>query len=183
MATVASILQAVVKGVNGKTIRLEKGDLTALPVDAFVFYAREDLELGSGFGSAITARGGAPVKKELERIGRIGMGQAVITTSGGMRPRHIVHACGPKFQESDVEPKLRACVQSALDAAAKAGFKTVAFPPMGAGFYGVPLDLCATVMVDIIQRFLEGRGAIEEVVICVIDNREFRAFQSKLQPS
>lgn len=49
------------KKVNGTVVRLQKGDLTALPVDAFVFYARETLELGSGFGTAIQVRGGDAV--------------------------------------------------------------------------------------------------------------------------
>jgi O-acetyl-ADP-ribose deacetylase (regulator of RNase III) len=59
MASVATSIQPFIKKANGKSIRLEKGDLTALPVDAFVFYAREDLDLGSGFGTAIKSRGGA----------------------------------------------------------------------------------------------------------------------------
>jgi O-acetyl-ADP-ribose deacetylase (regulator of RNase III) len=167
--------------VNGKTIRLEKGDVTALPVDAIVFYAREDLELGSGFGSAIQSRGGTAVKGELARIGRIGMGEAVVTIAGTMQPRHIIHACGPKFQEADREVKLRRAVTSALEAAGSAGFSTVAFPALGAGFYGVPLDLCATVMLDVISRFLTGESSLSEVVICVVDNREFRAFLPKLE--
>lgn len=167
--------------MNEKNIRLEKGDLTALAVDAFVFYAREDLDFGSGFGTAIKVRGGAPVKKETEVIGTIGMGEAVITSAGGMQAGHIIHACGPKFHEPEVEAKLRKCMQSALQVADKAGLKTVAFPPMGAGFYGVPLDLCAKVMLDEIQRFLVGQTSIAEVIICVLDTREFVAFETKFK--
>jgi O-acetyl-ADP-ribose deacetylase (regulator of RNase III) len=167
--------------VNGKSIRLEKGDLTALAIDAFVFYAREDFDFGSGFGTAIKSRGGAPVKKETDAIGQIGMGQAVMTSAGGMQARHIIHACGPKFHEPELEAKLRKCMQSALQVADKAGLKTVAFPPMGAGFYGVPLDLCAKAMLDEIRRFLEGQTSIAEVIICVLDTREFVAFETKLK--
>ena len=171
----------MVKISNGKIIRLEKSDLTALPVDAIVFYAREDLELGTGFGSAIQSRGGNAVKEELARIGRIAMGEAAITSAGNMAPRHIIHACGPKFQEPDREARLRRAIHSALEVAAAKGLSTVAFPAMGAGFYGVPLDLCATVMLDVISRFLARPGSVSEVVVCVVDNREFRAFLPKLE--
>lgn len=150
-------------------------------MDGLVFYAREDLNLGSGFGTAIEARGGAPVKEALQRIGRLGMGEAVVTPAGNLKSRHIIHACGPKFQEPDIEPKLRKCVQAALDAANSAGMKTVAFPPMGAGFYGVPLDLCVRVMLEVIKQTLTKPGTVECVTICVLDDREFKAFQSKLQ--
>ena len=119
------------RSVNGRRIRLEKGDLTALEVDAFVFYAREDLALGSGFGTAIQSRGGAAIKKALEQAGRLGMGEAIVTPAGGLKARHIVHACGPKFQEPDVEGKLRRCVEAVLQAADGAGMATLAFPPLG----------------------------------------------------
>ena len=173
--------QALETTVNGKLIRLQKGDLTALPVDAVVFYAREDLQLGAGFGSAIQARGGAAIKKELEKIGSVEMGGAAITSAGNMKARHIIHACGPKFREPDAEKKLRKCMQSALEQASAANLKSVAFPPMGAGFYGVPLDLTAKVMLEVVHRFLGTPSSIEEVIICVIDDRELKAFRPQFE--
>ena len=167
--------------VQGRIIRLQKGDLTALLVDAVVFYARQDLQLGAGFGSAIQSRGGDAVKQELAKIGAVEMGGAVITGAGKMKARHIIHACGPKFCEPGVEEKLRKCMQSALQQANAAQLKTIAFPPMGSGFYGVPLDLTVKVMLEVIQRFLETRTSIEEVILCVIDDREFKAFRPQLE--
>jgi len=181
MSSPGLLIEPVVCHLREKAIRLEKGDLTALPVDAIVYYAREDLELGSGFGTAIQTRGGTAVKEELKKIGRIGMGQAVVTTAGSMRAGSIIHACGPKFQEPDRELKLRQAVRAALDAAASAGFASVAFPPMGAGFYCIPLELCVNVMLEEISRFLAVESSLSEVTICVVDNREFRAFAPKLE--
>ena len=162
-------------------IKLQHGDLTALPVDAFVFYAREDLQLGSGYGTAIQNRGGASIQKELQEIGGIKVGEAVITGAGGMNAKNIIHACGPKFQEPDLERKLCKCVESSLRVADKAGVKTLAFPPMGTGFYGVPLDRSADVMLDCIKSFLEGDTSIEEVIICVIDYRDYDPFGKKMK--
>ena len=173
--------QPIEKRAGKAAIRLQHGDLTALPVDAFVFYAREDLQLGSGYGTAIQIRGGASIAKELQEIGSIKMGEAVITGAGEMNARHIIHACGPKFQEADLERKLRQCVRSSLRAADKAGLKTVAFPPMGTGFYGVPLDLSAKVMLDTIKFFLEGSTSLEEVIICVVDYRDYVPFKKMME--
>lgn len=167
------------KKINGTVVRIQQGDLTALPVDAFVFYAKENLQLGSGFGTAIQSRGGDSIKKELEKIGGVKMGEAVITGAGRLEAKHIIHACGPKFQEADTEKKLRASIEAALKVAAANGIKSLAFPPMGAGFYGVPLDLCATVMLGTIQDFLASQSSLEEVIICVIDKREFTAFNNQ----
>ncbi len=171
-------LTPVARKLGETIVELIKDDLTALPVDAFVFYAREDLALGSGYGNAIQQRGGAAVKKELDAIGSIGMGEAVITSAGAMKARHIIHACGPKFHEPDLEAKLRRTMRSALELAARRGLRTVAFPPMGYGFYGVPLELCATVMLEEIAAFLaREKTPLEKIIVCVTDKREFDAWK------
>lgn len=173
--------EPVEKKVGKTVVRLQHGDLTDLPVDAFVFYAREDLELGSGYGTAIQSRGGAAIKKELGEIGGIKMGEAVVTGAGEMKAKHIVHACGPKFQEADMQEKLRECMRSSLNVADKAGLKTLAFPPMGTGFYGVPLEVSASVMLDSITSFLKNDTSLEEVIICVIDHRDYVPFRKKME--
>ena len=169
------------KKVNRTFVRLARGDLTALEVDAFVFYAREDLALGSGFGTAIQVRGGDSIKKELEKTGRLQTGQAVATGAGNLKAKFIIHACGPKFQEPDTEPKLRAAMLAALRVAEEEGVSTLAFPPMGAGFYGVPLADCARIMLEEIRTYLLGPTALDEVIVCVIDQREFDAFTEGME--
>ncbi len=171
----------VEKTVNRTVLRLRKGDLTALPVDALVFYAKENLELGSGFGTAIQLRGGESIKTALRQIGSIGTGEAAITTAGNMPAKHIIHACGPKFQEPELETKLRQCMVSTLKCADANSLASIAFPPMGAGFYGIPLELCARVMLQTIRSFVQGTTSLREVILCVIDNREFAAFRSGLE--
>jgi len=172
--------EPIEKEVNKTVIKLQHGDLTALEVDAWVFYAREDLVVGSGYGTAISSRGGVVVSKELEEIGSIKMGEAVISSAGEMAAKHIIHACGPKFQEADVEKKLRDCMTASLKVANENGIRTLAFPPMGAGFYGVPLDLCASVMLQTIGVFVEGETSLEQIIICVIDYRDYVPFSKQM---
>lgn len=167
--------------IGNSTIKLQHGDLTSLPVDAFVFYAREDLNLGSGYGTAIQGRGGVAIKKELDKIGNVKMGEAVITGAGKLNSKYIIHACGPKFQEAGLEEKLRKCVYSSLKLADASGLASLAFPPMGCGFYGVPLDLSATVMLDCLKSFLENGSTLEEVIICVIDYRDYVPFRNVMR--
>jgi O-acetyl-ADP-ribose deacetylase (regulator of RNase III) len=181
MTTIPAISEVIEKKINKTLVRLQQGDLTALQVDAFVFYAREDLEIGSGFGTAIQSRGGAAVKQELDKISGVRMGEAVITTAGAMNASYIIHACGPKFQEPETEAKLRNCMQAALRLADLKRLRTLAFPAMGAGFYGVPLDLCCRVMLDAIRNFLQDETSLDEVIICVVDKREFDAFKGKVK--
>ena len=166
--------------IGRSIIRLVRDDITQLEVDAFVFYARPDLALGTGVGTAISQRGGPSIQQELNGIGPIQTGQAVVSGAGNLKASYIVHAVGPRFNERDTEGKLRTTVISALQAAEGKGVKRIALPPMGAGFYGVPLDVCCRAMLQSIQTYLRGDTKIEEVVLCAMDQREFAPFASQL---
>lgn len=181
MSQVAAALAPVERRAGGAVVRLVQDDLTRLRVDAMVYYAREDLKLGSGYGGAIQSRGGDSIKKELAAIGSVPMGEAVVTGAGNLPALHIIHACGPKFQEAAVEKKLGDCMFAALSAAQANALRSVAFPPMGAGFYGVPLNLCAAVMLRSIEEFLSRENQLKEVIICVTDRREFEAFRREME--
>lgn len=163
-------------------IHLEKGDLIMMDIEAIVYYAQHDLVLGSGFGNSITVRGGASIQEELKKYGKINTGDAVITSAGELKSNYIIHAVGPRFREIDIEKKLILTMENVLRIADENNIREIGFPPMGTGFYGVPLDLSARVMLKTLRNHLNGNTSIEKVVISVIDQREFKAFQNVLEP-
>jgi len=80
-----------------------------------------------------------------------------------------------------LEEKLRRTIQNVLQEADRKGVKRLAFPAMGTGFYGVPLDLCAQIMIETIAEYLrKSKTGIEDVTICVLDNRELKPFRERL---
>lgn len=161
-------------------VRLSREDITDLELDAFVYYAQEDLSLGSGFGGAIGVRGGPTVQKELDDLGPLATGEAIITTAGNLKAKYIVHAVGPRFQEQDIESKLRTTMENTLTRAEEAGIQRLAFPLMGAGFYGIPNDLSARVMVEVLAAHLAGEANLQEVVICALDTPQYNSLQAAL---
>ncbi len=166
--------------INRTAIRITKDDVTDLEVDAFVFYAQEDLALGSGFGTAISVRGGPTIAKELEDLPPVATGEALVSGAGNMKARHIIHAVGPRFQEENTEGKLRTTVENCLKRSEEKGVERIAFPAMGAGYYGVPTDLCARVMLEVIQSHLQGETRIKELTICVLDTPQYNAFAAQM---
>ena len=100
--------------VGEKMLRLMRGDITLLEVDAFVFDVEPDMKLGSGFGGAIQRRGGIVIQKEMDAIGTLPVGQAAVTQAGILKAEHIIHVNGPKFREEDEEGKLRSATRNAL---------------------------------------------------------------------
>ena len=121
--------------VKQSLIRLMKGDITALEIEAFVYYARPDLVLGTGFGGAISVRGGPKIQEELKKLGVIGTGEAVTTSAGNMKAKYIIHAVGPRFQEEDLEGKLRTTTLNVLRQGGEKGIKQLGFPAMGRRFF------------------------------------------------
>ena len=169
------------KKIGDKVLRLVRGDITDMEVEAFVFDITEDVKLGSGFGGAIQQRGGIVIQKQLDEIGSCPTGEAIVTEAGILKADWIIHANGPKFREEDEEGKLRRTVQSALARANEKGIRRLAFPPIGTGLYQVPLDLCTRVMVDTISEHLSNGSTLEEVLIVAPDNREFNPFKAKIE--
>ena len=109
--------------VNNNSLSVMKADVTDTVIDAFVFYARPDLKLGSGFGNAIALRGGPSIRKELENLGPLNVTDVVVTTAGSMKAKHIIHANGPKFQEENIEEKLKTTILKVLKAAESNGIE------------------------------------------------------------
>ena len=167
--------------IQGTPVRLTRDDITLLEVDAFVFYASHDLTLGAGYGTAISGRGGPQVQRELAELGPVETCDVVVTTAGKLPAEFIIHAVGPRFKEPDIEDKLSRTMANVLEQAESLGVRRLAFPPMGAGYYGIPAPLCARVMRESLSAHLAGETGIEEVTISVLDTSQYRAFESALE--
>ncbi len=167
--------------IGNRVIRLVRGDITDMEVEAFVYDLTADCKLGSGYGGAISSRGGKTVQDQLSAVGTLPPGQTIVTTAGSMKAKFIVHVNGPKFLEPGTERKLRKAVQSALARADGKGLSTLAVPPIGTGLYQVPLDLCARVLVDTVVEHLEGPTTLEEVQLVALDLREEKPLSAALQ--
>jgi O-acetyl-ADP-ribose deacetylase (regulator of RNase III) len=168
--------------VNGKIIRLVVGFIIDLKdMDGLVYYARPDLKLGAGFGTAISIQGGPRVQEELKKIGSARITDVVVTGGGNLQARYILHAVGPQFQEENSEGKLRVTTLNTLRKAEECKLHRIAFPAMGAGFYGIPLETCARITLDAAREFLGKAAELREVVFCLRDLRELNVFQEYRQ--
>jgi O-acetyl-ADP-ribose deacetylase len=171
----------VEKKVGDKVIRLVEGDITDMEVEAFVYDITDDAKLGTGYGNAIAMRAGQAVQKELDEIGSVPTGHAVFTGAGKLKAKAIIHVNGPKFHEPETEAKLKNATLAALTLADEKGLTQLAFPPVGSGFYQVPLDVCARVMVDTVAEYMTNGGKLNEVIFVALDTREFKPLKAKIE--
>ena len=166
---------------------LRKGDLTEAPVDAIVNAANNDLILGGGVAGAIRTQGGPSIQAECERLGPIPIGEAVITNAGRLKARYVIHAASMRLGGRTSETALRESTRNSLKRAAERGLKSVAFPAIGTGIAGFPIERCAVVMLEEIRDHLRsmaasepGAAALERVEIVLFDDRALRIFADAL---
>lgn len=171
---------------KGKTIKLVKGDITDLEVDAIVNAANKWLKHGGGVAAAIVKKGGDIIQKESNKIiaeyGPLEVGDAVITTAGKLKAKAVIHTVGPIYGEGEEKLKLWKATQSSLSLADEKGFKSIAFPAISTGVYGVPPEIAADAMLEATLDYLEKRNKnLELVIFCLFENKVYKAYERKVK--
>jgi O-acetyl-ADP-ribose deacetylase (regulator of RNase III) len=161
-------------------IGLRSGDLTDAEVDAIVNAANNDLMLGGGVAGAIRIKGGPAIQQECDRIGPIALGEAAITGAGRLRARHVIHAASMRLGESTTEANLRAATRNSLKRADENSLKSIAFPAIGTGIAGFPIERCAQVMLEEVRAHLDGPTTLEHVDFVLFDRRSLEIFEQVL---
>lgn len=132
-------------------IRVAEGDITEFEGEAIVNAANNWLKLGAGVAGAILRKGGPSIQEECDRIGPIRVGEAAVTGAGNLKVRYVIHAAVLGDEPASLDTVRRA-TQSALEKAVALGLKTVAFPLLGTGVGGLPVEAVARVMVEEIRE-------------------------------
>ena len=159
------------------TIEIRNCGITEAGTDAVVNAANEDLREGGGVcGAIFRAAGSSKLTEACSAIGHCDTGSAVITPGFDLC-RYIVHAVGPRWgSDHDTEKKqLYSCYSSALRLAKKNGCRSIAFPLISAGIFGVPAEVAWR---KALQACLEYRGDIE--IVFTVPEEEKRTMGRKM---
>ncbi|WP_425161868.1 macro domain-containing protein [Candidatus Binatus sp.] len=162
-------------------ISLRQGDLTDADADAIVNAANNQLMLGGGVAGAIRIKGGPAIQNECDRIGPIALGEAAITGAGRLRARHVIHAASMRLGESTSEANLRAATRNSLTRADENALKTIAFPAIGTGIAGFPIERCGQVMLEEVRAHLSGPTTLERIDFVLFDRRSLEIFELVLE--
>jgi O-acetyl-ADP-ribose deacetylase len=158
-------------------IVMQQGDITEMDVDAIVNAANNDLILGAGVAGAIRRKGGETIQEECNIIGAIPVGYAAITGGGNLKAKHVIHAASMSLRGIQTTAKtLRTSTGHSLRLAAERGLKTVAFPAIGTGVSGFPMEDCAEIMLREVAEHLGGETSIETVYFVLFDAAAHQAF-------
>jgi len=123
------------------------GDITEQTTDAVVNAANNHLWMGSGVAGAIKAKGGEEIEREAMKLGPIEPGQAVTTSAGRLKARYCIHAAAMGQDLATSAELIAKATKSALTEATRLKLDSIAFPSLGTGVGGFPVDECARVMI------------------------------------
>jgi O-acetyl-ADP-ribose deacetylase (regulator of RNase III) len=152
--------------IGKTTLRLVTGDIAEQDTDAVVTAAHWRLNKGNGTDGTIHTKGGPRVYEECQRIGGCPIGDAVITTGGILKARHVIHAVGPVWRGGDEhEPELLASAyRRSLQVAVQHGLHSISLPSISTGAFVYPIRLAAPIAMKTIVQFLEQeRHSLDEV--------------------
>jgi O-acetyl-ADP-ribose deacetylase (regulator of RNase III) len=163
-------------------IRIVKGDITTLDVDAVVNAANTTLLGGGGVDGAIHHAAGPELLEECRRLKGCPTGESRITSGYGLKARWIIHTVGPVWKGGARNEALllAACYGNSLRLAAEKKLKSIAFPAVSTGAYAYPLKEATEIAIREVQRFTKESGALQEVVFCCYSGEHFATYKAIL---
>jgi O-acetyl-ADP-ribose deacetylase (regulator of RNase III) len=168
--------------IKGK-IKLLKGDITTLQVDAIVNAANTSLLGGGGVDGAIHRAAGPQLLEECKTLEGCQTGQAKITKGYNLKASYVIHAVGPVWRGgAKGEHKLLAsCYSNSLKLAHEHGIKTLAFPAISCGIYGYPMQQAAVIAIKETIHFLEEHEEVSVVIFVCFDESVYEAYQQAIE--
>ena len=172
--------------VRDTRVEIVEGDITREETDAVVNAANSSLMGGRGVDGAIHRAGGPAIlegcKEIVKRQGRLPAGQAVITTAGEMKAKHVIHTVGPVYSGSPEDPvTLAGCFTESLRLADENGLESVSFPAISCGVYGYPMDEAARVSLGAVAEYVKGETGVKLVRFVLFGKKAFETFAAALR--
>jgi O-acetyl-ADP-ribose deacetylase (regulator of RNase III) len=171
--------------VNGQTLELHQGDITAEEVDAIVNAANSRLAGGGGVDGAIHRRGGPSIMAETNQKFPDGCptGSAVISGAGNLPAKYVLHAVGPIWRGGNrgEAEQLASAYRRCLELAVEHDCRSVAFPALSTGAYCYPMDQAARVALSAAIDFFQQHGKPELVRFVLFGDGAYGAFSAALE--
>lgn len=153
-------------------IKIARGDITKVAVDAIINAANKTLLGGGGVDGAIHCVAGKDLFDECKGLGGCNTGEAKITKGYKLPAKYIIHTVGPFYgYENNNDAELLAdCYKNSLALAQKQGLRSIAFPAISTGVFRYPKDEAAEIALTTVRDFInENPDIFDEIHFILFD--------------
>lgn len=161
-------------------IELWNGDICDLEVDAIVNAATMSMWMSTGVSGEIKRAGGDAIEFAAVRQAPVALGDAVYTEAGRLAAKVVIHAVSLDRDRRTSAETIDRAVRSAMAQARALRIATVAFPAMGTGVGGFPLDEAARVTVRAVRDEMTRSPLVDHVTFAMRGAAAYQAFEAAL---
>lgn len=156
-------------GVMSMPFFIIRQDITKMETTAIVSGGNGGLQSEGGVSGQIFDAAGPGLRACCAGLDGCAPGEAVVTPGFGLKAKYVIHTVGPVWRDGrhGEEHTLRRCYRSCLEAAAKLGCGSVAFPLIASGKYGYPKAAALRAAVSEIEEYLRGDTPDMDVYLTV----------------
>ncbi len=162
-------------------VRVIKGDITKLAVDAIVNAANSLMVMGGGVAGAIKRAGGSEIEQEAMKYAPVPVGEAISTGGGRLKAKYVVHA--PTMERPAVKIEL-SNVKLAMDAAIRKALElnitSLAIPALGTGVGGVDRCDAARAMVEVLKKYIDSGIHVPDILFVDISEEQVKCFKEAI---
>ena len=167
-------------------IKLIRGDITKIKVDAIVNAANTSLLGGGGVDGAIHRAGGKTILEQCikirEKQGGCKVGEAVLTGAGELPAKYVIHTVGPIWRggNQNEDRLLSNAYRNSLQLAAENKVESISFPNISTGVYHFPKERAANIALTTVMDYLKSNPAIKEVIFVCFDQQNYDIYDRLL---
>src|SRR3954467_15679901 len=136
--------------------------------------------MSTGVGGALKRAGGDAIEFAAVRQAPVPLGGAIVTPAGKLAAKVVIHAVSLDRDRRTSGPVIDAAVRSAMARAREIGATSVAFPALGTGVGGFPLDEAARITVETVREALAVSPAREHQTLPLRGAPAYQAFEAAI---
>jgi O-acetyl-ADP-ribose deacetylase len=167
--------------IDHGSIQVVQGDIADQDTEAIVNAANNHFWMGAGVAGAIKRKGGEQIEAEAVAQGPVEVGQAVLTSGGSLRAKHVIHAAVMGQDLHTDAEKIKAATLHSLRLAEASAISSLSFPALGTGVGGFSPHHCARIMMSEALEFLMRSKHLHEIRFVLYDAPALSAFEEELK--
>jgi O-acetyl-ADP-ribose deacetylase (regulator of RNase III) len=158
-----------------------KGGILKTSADALVNTSDRSLSGRGAVDRAFHKTAGIALREACNQLNGCKIGEAKITRAFDLSAQWIIHTVAPCWQWSHQDSDLLStCYKNCLTLAEQYKVRTIAFPSIGTGALGCPIDIAADIAFKTVRDFLTSNQTIEVVTFVCFDHQIYDAYLKRV---